>query len=598
MGSKLHWFVGLMIVGTHQKCLTKYTPKLVHWILCLISERIPQTIGQLRVLAMALFNKLVNTKKPFHLTLINVAFAKMEEKSKNTITNFFSPRPTNCKDRKDSLDVVSSESMENETCSLANSRDSVSSKSMERDTCNLAGPKDLGVSKSIENETSSINFLSKDVISEELAQKNIKHANINAKPVNDLVRNSEYRNSLTKWLSSGQTGLQGGGKADVDRPDSHTNSKDRNVESDKSAGDNDCSLSDKNVEQFTESINNERKKALFQKRKSFATEAQIKPDKDSDVDSTPKRQRLSENFDDLIPEHIDKAVFYQLPPAIQQEILSSSKLKTTVNESLTETSVTQTISNTANMEIITLNGRNHLDMSSTAEEDMRQNKVSDIPQTSQTTVIVDTCTTISSLKTVKSPNAGFFKSKALKRSGIKTETRLSGDKHSLVHDKEKHHTESTKATDTLRGDLSETHISTHVSGCDKPGTSKSDNEHKAKPDVFIPPNIDKETFLSLPSDIQQELISEWKTKASTEKKAPQTPKLQSKELNAKKTSQTPKLLTKAPTEKKAPQTSKLQAKGPTEKNTLQTPNNKPIHFKMPEKSPHNNILSYFPKANK
>ena len=539
---------------------------------------------------MALFNKLVNTKQPFHLTLINVAFAKMEEKSKNTITNFFSPRPTVSKDRKDLLDVVSSESMESETCSLANPTENVSSKSMDRDTCNLAGPKDIDFSKSIENETSRVNLLSNDVISEaENAQPNIKRdsVDINTKPVNDSVRDSGKRNSLTKWLSSGKNDLQGSDKAVVDRPNSQTNVMDINV---KSLEDNESLVTDEHREHFTESINNERNKALVQKRKSFATEVDVKPATASGFKSTPKRQRLMENFDDLIPEHIDKAVFYQLPPAIQQEILSSTKLiKNTVHESSTEISAAQTMTDTANMGLLTSKDRKHLNKSQTGEQGMSQNMVLDIPRASQANVTVNTCTTTSSPNTVKSPNTGFFKSKAMKRSGLKTETRLSGDNDSLVNNTEKHHTEGTKAMGALRGE------GIQISGCDK---SSSDNESLEKPDVFIPPNIDKETFLSLPSDIQQELISEWKTKASTEKKAPQTPKLQSKELNAKKISQIPKLLTNAPTEKKAPQTPKLQAKGPNEKNTLQTPNNKPVHFKMPEKSPHNNILSYFPKANK
>lgn len=37
---------------------------------------------------------MVDTRSPFHLTLINVAFAKLDQKSSNDISNFFSPRGT------------------------------------------------------------------------------------------------------------------------------------------------------------------------------------------------------------------------------------------------------------------------------------------------------------------------------------------------------------------------------------------------------------------------------------------------------------------------------------------------------------------------
>ena len=41
-------------------------------------------------MAMTLFGKMVDCQKPFHLTLINIAFAKLEETARNTIANFFS----------------------------------------------------------------------------------------------------------------------------------------------------------------------------------------------------------------------------------------------------------------------------------------------------------------------------------------------------------------------------------------------------------------------------------------------------------------------------------------------------------------------------
>lgn len=38
---------------------------------------------------MSLFEKIINVKQPFHLTLINVAFAKLQQKSKSDISSFF-----------------------------------------------------------------------------------------------------------------------------------------------------------------------------------------------------------------------------------------------------------------------------------------------------------------------------------------------------------------------------------------------------------------------------------------------------------------------------------------------------------------------------
>ena len=493
---------------------------------------------------MVLFNKLVDTKQPFHLTLINVAFAKMEEKSKNSITNFFSPKST----RKETPETSSSDVIE------------------------------VSISNSNANATESLrlSLLPKDVVSEEKACKE-EPVNIKAKTVNSLVKNSGKRNSLTKWLSTGKDSLHEGSEAVVNRSDSKTKFTDKILKRDK-PGEGDITLTDKNVIHNQESINNERNKTTVSKRKS-SMENNIEPETALGVDNSPKRQRLMENFDDLIPEHIDKAVFYQLPPVIQQEILSSPKMvRDNISDGTNDLDAEQTmgIKNTAKMKICETKDRNLLDIYSIGEQGTRQNKVSDIPQATERTENVSPTRT--SPKPVKSPNTEFFKSKAMKRSGMKADTRFESDKDSLASDKDKHLTESTNAIDAFRGNLTKTPIS----DCDRPGTSKSDNELNTKSDIFIPPDVDKETFLSLPSDIQQELISEWKSKASTVKKPLQSPTSEAKATNEKKRVLSPI----------------SQTKGPSEKTAQQTPTNRPFHFKMPEKSPHNNILSYFPKANK
>ncbi|KAK3585277.1 hypothetical protein CHS0354_040221 [Potamilus streckersoni] len=55
------------------------------------SDTLNQVCNQMEKIAMNLFTKLVDTNQPFHLTLINVAFAKLEQKSKISIANYFSP---------------------------------------------------------------------------------------------------------------------------------------------------------------------------------------------------------------------------------------------------------------------------------------------------------------------------------------------------------------------------------------------------------------------------------------------------------------------------------------------------------------------------
>ena len=480
---------------------------------------------------MALFNKLVDTKQPFHLTLINVAFAKMEEKSKNSITNFFSPKST----RKETPETSSSDVME------------------------------VSISNSNANATESLrlSLLSKDVVSEEKACKE-EPVKIKAKTVNSLVKSSRKRNSLTKWLSTGKDSLHEGSEAVVNRSDTQTVKLGKIMKSGKPEEKRDCSLTDKDVYMYhnTGSIDNEgsKSKTIVSKRKSSMDDI-IEPNHVSDADGTPKRQRLMENFDDLIPGHIDKAVFYQLPPAIQQEILSSSQMvRGNISDSTNDIGTEQTmgIKNTSNVET-----RNHLkEIPQTGKQGTEQNKVPAIPRASHTADNVNSPTTLP--KPEKSPNSGFFKAKAMKKLGVKTDPRLESDK--------------TKAIDAFRGNLTETNIA----NCDRPGTSKSDNERNSKSDILIPPDIDKETFLSLPADIQQELISEWKSKASTVKMPLQSPKSQAKGINEKKRVLSPK----------------TQTPGPSEKTASPTPNNRQFHFKMPEKSPHNNILSYFPKANK
>ncbi|XP_041367544.1 DNA polymerase iota-like isoform X2 [Gigantopelta aegis] len=56
------------------------------------SDCMDKVLKGLTVTAMNLFHKVVNVKEPFNIVLMNVAFAKMEQRSKNAINSFFQTR--------------------------------------------------------------------------------------------------------------------------------------------------------------------------------------------------------------------------------------------------------------------------------------------------------------------------------------------------------------------------------------------------------------------------------------------------------------------------------------------------------------------------
>ncbi|XP_060071164.1 DNA polymerase iota-like [Ylistrum balloti] len=63
-----------------------------HVMSSLSSDKLERLIDHLEEITMTLFSKLVNIKDPFHLTLMNIAFCSLVEKSKNAISSFFTVR--------------------------------------------------------------------------------------------------------------------------------------------------------------------------------------------------------------------------------------------------------------------------------------------------------------------------------------------------------------------------------------------------------------------------------------------------------------------------------------------------------------------------
>ncbi|XP_069137604.1 DNA polymerase iota-like isoform X2 [Argopecten irradians] len=94
------------------------------------SDKLDKLIDQLEEMAITLFTKLVNTKEPFHLTLINIAFCSLIEKSKNDISSFFSPKS----DGDSSCSVKSHRNQLESACSPGNSQTGQMSVKMSKNT--------------------------------------------------------------------------------------------------------------------------------------------------------------------------------------------------------------------------------------------------------------------------------------------------------------------------------------------------------------------------------------------------------------------------------------------------------------------------------
>lgn len=491
------------------------------------SERISQTSGQLQVLAMGLFNKLVNTKEPFHLTLINVGFAKLEEKSKSAITNFFSPKPA--KDQ----EVVKSEKHSLESQSPAAGESEFSLKQEE------SGLNELDASSF--KVDSLLHHVVSDVKKVDPGEKEFMNRTV--KTEREMVKESDSTNSLTKWLSFGkkisenENGIYSNRYMNINRE--NVNTLVEIVDPVTDIESNESEVNDKFREDISDPVDREISEALANKqnvkRKSIQTECTQNSELNSD--NVQKRPRLSGNFDNMIPEHIDKSVFYELPPAIQQEILSSSKLEDTLarNErAVVDVNIATTSKHNTGKQ--TLDGKTgFLNATSTARKDFIENHQVEICS-SQTMAL-----NASTSKTTQS-HAGFFRSKTNSKLCVESVNKL-GDEHcNSGKDKKVHFHKENMETSICDSNRLQ-NGSERIFVTNKPSCSSE----KGVNDIFIPSDIDRGTFLGLPTDIQQELVSEWKIKKVTK----------------------PSL-----TENQIP------------------------HFKMPDRSSRNSILSYFPKANR
>ena len=534
------------------------------------SDKIPQTCGQLGVLAVSLFNKLVNTREPFHLTLINVAFAKMEEKSKNSIANFFTPKSSN-----QNTGTNSSSSPE------------------------AASPTDnITYTKQEQGSKHSVDVIS-DGVKGETDEADTKKTVTDMSDKTGPNKPDSGKKTLFHWLSAPKGSAaksKGPGTESVSErsgglPEERTKLQDsRTSLSTKSASN--CTNLDSRLMQLdayvaktevslqhdiVREIKHDKDSAPAAKKQS----EKRKSDDNYSLQNVLKRPKLTTNFDVLIPDHIDKAVFYQLPPTIQQEILSikdsTEKIKSTNSPQISGLQGTKSSSHATTYD----KGTSEMEKTVPKNHTETNNNRSATRETNLTTH-----------NSKKSEAASFFKSKFKNSSGknsnseqsyssgiksIYEQSYNSGMKpnteqsyHEHVHDKGiKPTSNSVRDEDTASRDMKKTdNLSEGASVLYEPCSSKTEvlSEKFRKADtIVIPPDVDRETFLSLPSDIQQEYITEWKAKSSvTHQRTVQNPQI--------------------------PHQPKTQQKPQTQ--------HRPPHFKMPEKSSSNSILSYFPKANR
>lgn len=438
-------------------------------------DKILQTCDQLELLAFGLFGKMVNTQEPFHLTLINVAFAKMEDKSKNAITNFFSPKSANSQaDAK--LEVPSSE---------ANEKESKLSTETNKD------------SAAVETCYSSTGALKK------IGPRKFESG----------------RNTLFHWLSSPPK------ESEIEQDKASTVGQ---IDSDK------CDKLENSKESVTERTNE--KHALSSAHK------QSEKRKSSSEETLQKRLKLMSDSEDLIPDHIDKTVFYQLPPSIQQEILAT---KGTIDHVKYPKSASHTVSQlmTLDPNVTRKQGRNMLEEECKAVgPNVVQSNEGEIDKHKPVKLSSGT----QNLNAGKSSSTSFFKSKFIKHTGLKSVTEPSHC-DSSAKDKMKIFDDNANVGVSVN-DLNRLEdLSKRTSAIDDSGSSILGTAYSTEESINIPPDVDRETFLGLPPEIQKEFITEWKRKTNSH---------------------------------------------------AQTTSNKPPHFKMPERSSSNSILSYFPKSNR
>ena len=641
---------------------------MIDVFVCHVSEKIPQTCGQLEVLAQGLFSKLVNTRQPFNLTLINVAFAKLEQKSKNSITNFFSSKSTYSEtavsnDGKEQLISSTAKTVQEQKQESKNSiTNFFSPKSTNSEiACSNDGKEQLitSTAKTVQeqkqeakatsdSDSDQINDPNPDVhrmtktqltktqlsfgqlsfgrSDNNKGKEEIKVTKKDMDVKDELRKFSPERKTLFHWFTqkdrpeSGPIVNESGHKVsdcssnvneDVDIADSQKPGVNRRLGSDAELMRDSCEDSEDRCGMVTmiEKTNKDARNNSISSLFGVALPEQSRKRKHSSGDIIHLSEELhkkSKNFDEMIPSNIDREVFYQLPSSIQQEILVSNNngqpIKfNTVKHNIPRSEVDGSLNETKE-------GRSTFTDSFMAGSNSVLGKRSSEQSAERT-------------RSEKTSPTGFFSSR-LKgvtrgKSKVETNTLLRGEQLNSKYDPSaiEHLPSSSKAftcsipsqsdrdqaqleilTDTAIAmyDLKGTIDS--IENCvNKSKRTYSDTEQeRLETSLFIPPDVDRETFESLPSDIQQEMIQEWKRKYKPSKTINKTSEKQSHfriPANTKSNNKPVHITTPANT--KSDNKPKYFTSPANTKS-----DNEPFHFKMPAKSSRNSIMSYFPKANR
>ena len=664
---------------------------------CHVSDKIPQTCGQLEVLAQGLFSKLVNTKQPFNLTLINVAFAKLEQKSKNSITNFFSSKSSNLETAcsnggKEQLITSTAKTVQEQKQEAKNSKSIFfSSKSMNSETAVSNDGKEQLIThaaKAIteqkqEEKTASdsdgdqindpnpnVHRMTKPQLTKtqlSFGQLSFGHSNNNkgkeeAKDTkkdkkgtsfgqlsfdhsdhkgkeetketkkdmdvkDELRKFSPGRKTLFHWFTqkdrpeSGPIVNDSGHKVsasssnlneDVDVCDYKKLGVNERLGSDAELKQESCEDSEDRCEMVTmiEKTNKDARNNSISSLFGVALSEQSRKRKhiSDDNNLSEELHKKRKNFDEMIPSNIDREVFYQLPPSIQQEILVSNNKGQPIKVNTVKHNIQMSeVGGSLNETKVGRRSNTCTDSFTTGSNSVLGKR--GVEQSAEGT------------QSEKTSPSGFFRSRlkgvTREKSKVETNTLLRDEQLNSKCDpsaiesfpsSSKAFTYSFPSQSDRDQTQLEIHKDTAIAMCDLEGTKDSlencvnqskrtfsDTEQdRPETSLFIPPDVDRETFESLPSDIQQEMIQEWKRKYKPCKTIIKTSEKQShKRMPANTKSNNKPVHITTPANTKSDNKLKYST---TPANTKS--DNEPFHFKMPAKSSRNSIMSYFPKANR
>ena len=629
---------------------------LIDVFVCHVSDKIPQTCGQLEVLAQGLFSKLVNTRQPFNLTLINVAFAKLEQKSKNSITNFFSSKSayseTACSNGgKEQLITCAAKTMSEQKQEGKATSDS------DGDQINDPNPDVHRMPKTQLTKTQSFSHSDNNKGKEE-AKETKKNMDVK----DELRKFSPGRKTLFHWFTqkdrpeSGSIVDDGGHKVsassskvnedgdvcdsghkvsdsspqvneDIDILDSQKPGVNRRLGSDAQLMQDFCEDSEDRCGMVTmiEKTNKDPRNNSISSLFGVTTSEQSRKRKHSsdDIITSEEHQKKSKNFDEMIPSNIDREVFYQLPPSIQQEILVSNNKGQPIKVSTVK----------QNIPLSEVDGSlNEIKVGRSI------NACTDSFMTGSNSVLGKRSAEQSAegTQSEKTSPTGFFRSrlKGATRGKLKVET------NTLLRDEQLNSKCVPSAIENLPSSSKaftcsipsqsdrdqpqlEIHTDTAIAVCELEGTKSSlencvnqskrtcsdTEQERPETSLFIPPDVDRETFESLPSDIQQEMIQEWKRKYKPSKNIIKTTDKKSlirMPANTKTNNKPVRITTTENTNSNnKPVHITTQANVNSNNKPVHITNqansksdNEPFHFKMPAKSSRNSIMSYFPKANR